>query len=74
MGIQIIKHKTNFLRMGRMLLNERLHKVGPVNCGALISHLGIALASSWFKGHENIRRAIALLLNWLRVLQMYLIN
>ncbi len=59
--MQILKPKTHFLRMGRMLINERLHTVGPVNCGALISHLGRALASSWFKGHENLSRSIALL-------------
>src|SRR5712691_2263772 len=59
--MQMIKHKTHFLRMGIMLINERLHKVGPVNFGALISHLGRALASEWFKGYENMSRSIALL-------------
>src|SRR2546422_6464438 len=62
MGIEIIHHQTDFLYMRIMLVNEHLYKVGPVNFGTLISHLGIALTCSWFKSDKNIGSTISLIL------------
>ena len=48
-GIEIVHNSADFLRMGIMLVNESLDKVGPIHFGALISSLGIALTCSWLK-------------------------
>jgi hypothetical protein len=48
--------------MGIRLVNESLDKVSPINVGALLSSLGIALTCSWLKSEKTIGRTIALIL------------
>ena len=43
MGMQIVHHQTEFLHVGRMLINKFLDKVCPINFGPLLSDFGIPL-------------------------------
>lgn len=40
MGMQILKHETDLLSMGIMLIHKCLYKVGPINFGTLRCYLG----------------------------------
>jgi hypothetical protein len=60
MGMQSVHQQTQFLHVGRMLSNKFFDQVGPINCCALRSALGIPLTRQGFKSHKNVCRSISL--------------
>jgi hypothetical protein len=60
--IAIVHHKADFLRMRRMLLNQCLDKMCPINLCPRCRDFGRALTNQWFKSKKNICGPIPVIL------------